>query len=454
MNYGDQFNIRDEIGVPIIKTRYAEQTLIPQPGGMAKFTIHEWKLTNGARERNAYSQLQLADQVLAETGRVIEETTERSTKQKDTVDRRLEERIGDVTFNRDELQRQRDEICLMLETLNMYKARLTDFIAATNNASDVTRKCALLRDHRIGIDLVMDQVDAALKQEIIAINGVLAISKRTLEELNEQMRRLRAARYLLDRDLQYKQDAIDRDQKALTLKSNASCLAVYEGFQNLDPATISSQEYNLNSMKNIKNAAKEVNSARPLTDIIDILLHQLTDDLRNAYFKTNNEFTKRIRDTQIAKVGLEDMHHGIAEKVLDMQKSIEKLQKALSEKECHVALAHTRLGRRAQRKEAELVRDPPGQALYYECELLRQSTEQLQLMLQESNASLRYLLATQIQLEEDINVKMNTLKIDEVDCMTLRAGVDYHYYWDIFLTLLCTNMYELFSRDFYLYKFF
>lgn len=46
----------------------------------------------------------------------------------------------------------------------------------------------------------------------------------------------------------------------------------------------------------------------------------------------------------------------------------------------------------------------------------------------QAEASLRYLLKTQVQLEEDINVKTNTLKIDEVDCMTLRQSMDYHAY--------------------------
>nr|CAD7576070.1 unnamed protein product [Timema californicum] len=45
-----------------------------------------------------------------------------------------------------------------------------------------------------------------------------------------------------------------------------------------------------------------------------------------------------------------------------------------------------------------------------------------------AQASLRYLLRVQIQLEEDINIKINSLKIDEVDCMTIRQAMDYHAY--------------------------
>lgn len=54
---------------------------------------------------------------------------------------------------------------------------------------------------------------------------------------------------------------------------------------------------------------------------------------------------------------------------------------------------------------------------------LRKTVGSLNQMLAESQASLRYLLNTQIQQEEEINIKTNTLKIDEVDCMTIREGL-------------------------------
>jgi hypothetical protein len=38
----------------------------------------------------------------------------------------------------------------------------------------------------------------------------------------------------------------------------------------------------------------------------------------------------------------------------------------------------------------------------------------------------------QVQLEEEINIKANTLKIDEVDCMTLRESMAFHSYWPSF----------------------
>lgn len=424
-----QFGVRHAIGAPVATSRLSEQAIVAVPPRTTKFTIDEWNLSNDQRARNTEDQQQLADRILAESQRIRDETGERAEVMKATSDRRIEERIGDVEFNKNELQIQRKEICLELEALNMYKTRLQDCLGSLQvNALNVCRKCLILRDGRVGIDLVVDPVESALQREITTVIGGQSLLSRALEQLNEQMRRLRATRYLLDRDLQYKQAAIDCDKGNLHLKPTDMCLSIYEGYANLDPANISADEYNAYSAKNIQNAAREVTSARPIRVFIDTLIKQVTDDLLTAYRACNHEFNERIKSTRLAKAKLEDMHKETTEKISKMQHNIIMLQKALVDKEGNTGLAHTRLGRRSQRVGAELVRDPPGQALYYECEMLRLSTEQLQQMLHEANASLRYLLQTQLQLEEDINVKMNTLKIDEVECMTLRRTMDYHAY--------------------------
>lgn len=137
-----------------------------------------------------------------------------------------------------------------------------------------------------------------------------------------------------------------------------------------------------------------------------------------------------------------------------MTRNITRLEKNLAEKEGYVALAHTRLGNRAQRPNMELCRDTVEVKLVHELDGFADNVNAMQLMLGEvsvpwsgmgtgsyiqyiyiyalisfqSHASLRYMKKTQLQIEEDINIKTNSLKIDEVDCMTLRQKIDYHQY--------------------------
>lgn len=134
----------------------------------------------------------------------------------------------------------------------------------------------------------------------------------------------------------------------------------------------------------------------------------------------------------------------------DMAQNIESIKQSIMQKECYLALAHTRLGNRCQRPGLELTRDLVEIQLVKEVHDLREVVTNLQETMfdvrkivntivsffpgslptnsLQAEASLRYLLKTQMQIEEDINVKTNTLKIDEVDCMTLRQGMDYHAY--------------------------
>ncbi|XP_011548869.3 tektin-1 [Plutella xylostella] len=414
---------------PIARLRLPTQTLICVPPNAPKFTLEEWQLSNLQRMKNTVNQQHLADLIIKESGRLREETKERTDTLKATSDRRIEERINDVEFNRSELQKQRKAICIELEALSVYKQRLQDCLTSLEeNALNVCRKCLMIRDGRIGIDLVVDPVEEALQEEVTTILGAQSLLQRALDQLLEQMRRLRATRFLLDQDLELKQRAIELDKASLWLKPTDSSLLNYDSYSDFDPSNISTEEYTTFSSKNIQQAAKEVHLSRPIRVYIDTMLKQVIDDLQAAYNKCNYEFAERITATKVTKLKLEDMHRETSEKIMAMQDNIQLLKKAVDDKEGNAALALTRLGIRAQRVGSELVRDAPGESLYHESVMLRHSSQQLRQMLQEASASLRYLLQSRLQLEEDINVKMNSLKIDEVDCMTLRATLDYNSY--------------------------
>lgn len=79
--------------------------------------------------------------------------------------------------------------------------------------------------------------------------------------------------------------------------------------------------------------------------------------------------------------------------VNDMTRNITKLKKAIAEKEGYMALAHTRLGNRAQRPGIELCRDLVETNLVNEVRELRENVARLQQMLAEvSSRTQRVLL--------------------------------------------------------------
>ncbi|XP_023311162.1 tektin-1 [Anoplophora glabripennis] len=411
----------------INRSKLIEHALVAIPPPPARFTLSEWHLNNRFRNRICLDQQKLADSVIAESDRLIDVVNEKTDLNKRDADHKLHEKIKDIEFNRDEINKQRKEVCMEIDNLNTYMDRLHDALnALKETAMRVCKKCLILREGRLGIDLCCDAIDRELKKEYQILEGSQNLLRRTLEQANEQVRRLRSTIYFMDRDLEDKGNVLKIDSQNCSLKETSLNLSIYYGFAPLDPSNITLEEWEQYTRANIEKAAKEINSARQLRSYVDTLLKQVIEDLCNQYHIVNEAFRKRIEETKEVKLKLEVQHSEVARQANEMTRAITRLDKAITEKEGYMALAHTRLGNRAQRPGMELCKDLVEITLANEVGELRQNVATLQQQRAEAEASLRYLLKTQIQLEEDINIKTNTLKIDEVDCMTLRQSVDYH----------------------------
>ncbi|XP_024220709.1 tektin-1 [Bombus impatiens] len=394
-----------------------------------KFSLHQWHLNNRHRYRCSEAQQELADRLLNESQRVCELSSEKVRNNKEETDHRLKEKIEDIEFRKRELLRIRKEVLLEIDALSIYKERIMDALSSVRkNAFVICEKCLIFREHRLGIDLVHDDIEKELLKECEVIKGVESLLVRTLEQTQEQIRRLKATLYYMDHELEDKENNLRIDKHNLTLKETNLNLSIYHGTSRLDPSTIELNEWEMQTNNNIVSASKEVNSARPLRCYIDTIIKQVINDLNDQKNATDEAFRRRIEETKEAKVKLELQHAEIMRQAAEMKDNITRIEKSIAEKESFLALAHTRLGNRCQRPGLELTRDLVEINLVKEVYDLREIVSKLQATIFESQASLRYLLKTQIQIEEDINVKINTLKIDEVDCMTLRQSMDYHTY--------------------------
>lgn len=367
--------------------------------------------------------------MLAETQRICELSTDKVRDNKDETDHRLKEKLEDIEFCKKELLCIRKEVLLESDALSIYKERIMDALSSVRrNALIICEKCLMFRERRLGIDLVRDNVERELLKECEVIMGVENLLVRTLEQTQEQIRRLKASLYYMDHDLEDKENNLRIDRHNLTLRETNMNLSIYHGTSRLDPSTIELNEWEMQTNNNILAATKEVNSARPLRCYIDTIIKQTINDLIDQKNATDETFRRRIEETKEAKTKLELQHSEVMRQANEMRENITSIEKSIAEKECYLALAHTRLGNRCQRPGLELTRDLVENQLIKEVNDLHDVVSNLQATMFEAHASLRYLLKTQIQIEEDINVKTNTLKIDEVDCMTLRQSMDYHVY--------------------------
>ena len=118
----------------------------------------------------------------------------------------------------------------------------------------------------------------------------------------------------------------------------------------------------------------------------------------------------------------------VLKQITEVEDNIDRLHKAIIDKEAPLKLAHTRLDNRSERPNVELCRDPVQYKLVEEVDLIGMSVARLQERLADSQDALKALIRRQLDLEEDIAVKANTLFIDETECMGMRKSINIQAY--------------------------
>ena len=113
------------------------------------------------------------------------------------------------------------------------------------------------------------------------------------------------------------------------------------------------------------------------------------------------------------------------EEISAMEENIARLKQAIAEKEAPMKVSQTRLENRTFRPNVELCRDRVQYRLIEEVVEISTNIERLKEQLANAEASLKGLIRKQLSLEEDIEVKANSLFIDRDQCMELRKQINH-----------------------------
>lgn len=167
-----------------------------------------------------WERIQVGDPILCrESRRVVDETKDTTKNWQREVEHHMRERTSEIRFLVDELNRQKKTAALEDEALNTYRNRVLNCIEFLKDKSlAICKQCLILREGRIGVDLCDDEVDRSLRRELKVIKGCQGLADAALKEAEEQIRKLRAAIYLLDQDLAAKDKSLAIDEKNLKLK--------------------------------------------------------------------------------------------------------------------------------------------------------------------------------------------------------------------------------------------
>jgi hypothetical protein len=149
--------------------------------------------------------------------------------------------------------------------------------------------------------------------------------------------------------------------------------------------------------------------------MIDSSLQQIANDIQKQITFTDRALERRIWEEKDAKVKLENQVLDVTKLINSMEENIKNLEKAILDKENYLKLANTRLDVRTNRPHIELVRDPAQYKLVQEVKEIEESIRRLQQRLNDSHKQLKDLDRNKLILLKDIEVKTNTIRVDEAE---------------------------------------
>ena len=127
-----------------------------------KYHPSEWHTSNRLNYSSAEQERAAAERLRAECERLRKETDATTLRTQQSIDHKFSQRLRDIDFWKQELDRKLSENAAETELLLERKERLEKALAATQFPLDVAQSCLSYREKRMTIDLVHDEVEIQL----------------------------------------------------------------------------------------------------------------------------------------------------------------------------------------------------------------------------------------------------------------------------------------------------
>ncbi|KAM7413646.1 hypothetical protein PAMA_020842 [Pampus argenteus] len=364
----------------------------------------------------------------SECTRLMLETDKAGKRMQDDDNKRLDQRIRDIQFLKKELELKLEEVIVEIDVLIGLQSRVMKALEACKEPLRVTVLCLEERMKRHPSDRLHDEVDRELLRERELIEGVPSLLQRVVEQITEQIRLNRAAKYQLEQDLKEKFEAqcIDNSCALMTTHSLDNLQKSTNAENVLPSLAVTPKQWENISDINITKAEKQMINSQSLRALVESLLEQTVVDMRKQVEATTSAFQLNVQEIKTAKSQMEDQLSKILSEFASQQRIKEDLQVAVTENEHFLSLAQARLALRRKRPGKEQCHDPAQSQLLAEVQQLTAHTNKLHEAVAQSEKEQRALVRCQLELQENIEIKASTLYIDEVICAQHRKPIIIH----------------------------
>jgi len=384
-----------------------------------------WKNTNADILRSADSAQQQSQNERAQTVDLMRTHSSELQRTQREVQHKLALRIDDIELRKQDLTFAINNSEAEIAELEAYKAHVESVIKAKDSPLAVSNECLQGRKQRQGADLFHDDVDAKLETEVALLHRVQDLFRAKHAEVVEQLRLLRAALFQLREDLKDKSVSHSIDNKCVQLDSTGNVGLFRETVRATTTGKAAQPaEWDQFTDTNITRSVAEVKKSVALRLQLDAHLKDTADDLLCASNKVEDAFNARLAEYNDARNAAMQKLAKTQQEIAVQDRNIAELRDAIASRDGPLRLATTRLEKRQQRPNIELVRDPAQHALVSEVGALDLSVDQLQTKLADAEETLRALLRAENALHDDVAINTNSINIDNA-CMLSRQKLKY-----------------------------
>ncbi|XP_041668280.1 tektin-1-like [Cheilinus undulatus] len=361
----------------------------------------------------------------AQCSQMIQDTDRACLRLQSEDAKRLDQRLRDIQFVQKELELRLEEILVGIQDLQDLQSRVAKALQASKELLSITILCLQERMKRVPSERRHDDVDRELMKEREIIEGVEAVLQRVSEQINEQIRLNRSAQYHLEHDLKEKFTARTIDQSCAEMTAHS-----FEQPQDtkIPPATMTGLLVTPEQWENISDvhmvqAEQQKTNSLSLHALVDSLLDQTAADMQKQLHATTTAFQLNIQDLRSAKIQMEDQLAKVLSELISQKRIQEDLQVAITDSERCSGLAKARLDLRRQRPGKEQCFDPAQAQLLSEVQRLFANNNKLREAVARSEDERRAMICCQLELQEGIEHKADSLYIDEVVCTQYRKSM-------------------------------
>ncbi|XP_017289622.1 tektin-1 [Kryptolebias marmoratus] len=364
----------------------------------------------------------------AECKRLMLETDKACKRMQDEDSKQLDQRVRDIQFLKKELELKLDEIILETDVLVALQSRVIKALEACKEPLRVTVLCLEERKRRTPPERLYDEVNIELLKEREVTEGVASLLERVAEQVSEQIRLNRSVKYHLERDLKEKFEAqnIDNSCALMTVHSISNQQMSKHSSSALSSLTVTPKQWENMADLNIAKAEQQKSNSVSLRALVESVLQQTAADMQKQFQATTAAIQLNVQQIKSAKDQMEEKLPKILSEINGQQMIREDLQVAITENEHFLSLAQTRLALRHQRPGKEQCHDPAQVQLLAEIQQLTAHINKLREEVVQSEEEQRALVRCQQKLQEGIDIKANSLYIDEVLCQQHREAIIIH----------------------------